>query len=413
MGYVRGLQCKECGAEYPPDRLTVCDACFGPLEVRYEMEAVRAAFTRDALAGRGKDLWRYRELLPIFDDAVRVDLQPGYTPLRRADNLAAAFHLRDVWVKDDTVNPTYSFKDRPVAVAIAKAREWKLPAVGCASTGNLAAATAAAAAKAHLPCYVFASAHLEPTKLLLPRLYGATVVPVDGTYDDANRVALMTADQRGWGFVNINLRPYYAEGSKTLLFEVWEQLRFALPDVIIVPMGSGLLLTSIAKAIRELQDLGQVEDGFTRIVGSQPEGCAPIVRGYELPDGRPRPVKKPATIAESLAIGDPASGYEAIQIMRRTRGFADAPKDEEILEGQKILARTEGVFAEPAGGTTVATLRRAAEDGRIDRGERVVLLVTGNGLKTPGIWNGALPPLTPIPPDSAAVDRFLGGGHAG
>ncbi len=413
MGYVRGLQCKECGAEYPPDRLTVCDACFGPLEVRYETEAVRAAFTRDALAGRGKDLWRYRELLPVFDDAARVDLQPGYTPLRRADNLAAGLHLRDVWVKDDTVNPTYSFKDRPVAVAIAKAREWKLPAVGCASTGNLAAATAAAAAKAHLPCYVFVSAHLEPTKLLLPRLYGATVVPVDGTYDDANRVALMTADQRGWGFVNINLRPYYAEGSKTLLFEIWEQLGFALPDVIIVPMGSGLLLTSIAKAIRELQDVGQVEDGFTRIVGSQPDGCAPIVRGYEIPDGRPRPVKKPATIAESLAIGDPASGYEAIQIIRRTRGFADAPKDEEILEGQKVLARTEGVFAEPAGGTTVATLRRAAEDGRIDRGERVVLLVTGNGLKAPAVWNGALPPLTPIPPDPAAVDRFLGGGRAG
>ncbi len=413
MGYVRGLQCKECGAEYPPDRLTVCDACFGPLEVRYETEAVRAAFTRDALAGRGKDLWRYRELLPVFDDAARVDLQPGYTPLRRADNLAAGLHLRDVWVKDDTVNPTYSFKDRPVAVAIAKAREWKLPAVGCASTGNLAAATAAAAAKAHLPCYVFVSAHLEPTKLLLPRLYGATVVPVDGTYDDANRVALMTADQRGWGFVNINLRPYYAEGSKTLLFEIWEQLGFALPDVIIVPMGSGLLLTSIAKAIRELQDVGQVEDGFTRIVGSQPDGCAPIVRGYEIPDGRPRPVKKPATIAESLAIGDPASGYEAIQIIRRTRGFADAPKDEEILEGQKVLARTEGVFAEPAGGTTVATLRRAAEDGRIDRGERVVLLVTGNGLKAPAVWNGALPPLTPIPPDPVAVDRFLGGGRAG
>ncbi len=413
MGYVRGLQCKECGAEYPPDRHTVCDACFGPLEVRYETEAVKASFTRGALARRGKDLWRYHELLPVLDDAARVDLQPGYTPLRRSDNLAAELRLRDVWVKDDTVNPTYSFKDRPVAVAIAKAREWGLPAVGCASTGNLAAATAAAAAKAHLPCYVFASAHLEPTKLLLPRLYGATVVPVDGTYDDANRVALLTADRRGWGFVNINLRPYYAEGSKTLLFEVWEQLGYDLPDVVIVPMGSGLLLTSIAKAIRELQELGQVEDGFTRIVGSQPDGCAPIVRGYEIPDGRPRPVKKPATIAESLAIGDPASGYEAIQIIRRTRGFADAPRDEEILAGQKALARTEGVFAEPAGGTTVATLKRAVEDGRIDRGERVVLLVTGNGLKTPAVWNGALPALTPIPPDPAAVDRFLGGGHAG
>lgn len=413
MGYVRGLRCKECGAEYPAGRLTVCDACFGPLEVRYEVDAVREAFTREALAHRGKDLWRYHELLPVFDDAARVDLQPGFTPLRRADNLAQSVGVRDVWVKDDTVNPTYSFKDRPVAVAIAKAREWGLTAVGCASTGNLAAATAAAAAKARLPCYVFASAHLEPTKLLLPRLYGATLVPVDGTYDDANRVAMLTADRRGWGFVNINLRPYYAEGSKTLLFETWEQLGFGFPDVIVVPMGSGLLLTSIDKAIRELGELGLIDDGHTRIVGSQPEGCAPIVRGCEIPDGRPRPVKKPATVAESLAIGDPASGYEAIQIIRRTHGFADAPRDEEILEGQRLLARTEGVFAEPAGGIPVATLKRAVEDGRIDRGERVVLLVTGNGLKTPAVWDGALPPLEAVPPDPAAVDRFLGGGPTG
>ena len=413
MGYVRGLVCKECGAEYPPARLTVCDACFGPLEVRYDLDAVRGVFTRESLSHRGKDLWRYRELLPVFDDAARVDMQPGYTPLRRAQNLGEAVGLDEVWVKDDTVNPTYSFKDRPVAVAIAKAREWGLPAVGCASTGNLAAATAAAAAKARLPCYVFASAHLEPAKLLLPRLYGATVVPVDGTYDDANRVALIAADRRGWGFVNINLRPYYAEGSKTLLFETWEQLGFDLPDVIVVPMGSGLLLTSIDKAIRELRDLGLVEDGHTRIVGTQPEGCAPIVNGFASADGRPRPVKRPTPIAESLAIGDPASGYEAIQIVRRTRGFADAPRDAEILDGQKLLARTEGVFAEPAGGTAVATLRRAAEDGRIDRGERVVLLVTGNGLKTPAVWDGVLPPLVPVAPDPAAVDRFLGGGPAG
>ena len=413
MGYVRGLRCRECGAEYPADRLVVCDACFGPLEVVYDLDAVRDSFTREALARRTHDLWRYRELLPVLDERARVDLQPGYTPLRRADNLASAVGVRQVWVKDDTVNPTYSFKDRPVAVALAKAREWGLPAVGCASTGNLAAATAAAAAKAHLPCYVFASAHLEPTKLLLPRVFGATVVPVDGTYDEANRVAVLTADRRGWGFVNINLRPYYAEGSKTLLFELWEQLGFQLPDVILVPMGSGLLLTSIDKAVHELRELGQLEDGHPRIVGSQPDGCAPIVRGWESPDGRPRPVKQPTTIAESLAIGDPASGHEAIAIIRRTRGFADAPRDEEILEGQRLLARSEGVFAEPAGGTVVATLRRAADDGRIDRDERVVVLVTGNGLKTPAVWNGAFPPLAPVPPDPAAVDRFLGGGPRG
>ena len=412
MGYVRGLRCRECGAEYPPAQLTVCDACFGPLEVAYEFDAVREAFRREALAARSRDLWRYRELLPVFDETAKVDLQVGFTPLRRAENLGKALDLRDVWVKDDTVNPTYSFKDRPVAVAVAKAREWNLPAVGCASTGNLAAATAAAAAKARLPCYVFAPASLEPGKLLVTRIYGATVVAVDGTYDEANRVALLAADRRGWGFVNINLRPYYAEGSKTLLLETWEQLGFDLPGVIIVPLGSGLLLTSVDKGIRELRELDEVSGDATRLVGTQASGCAPIVRGFEAPDGRPRPVKRPETIAESLAIGDPASGYEAIQAMRTTRGFADAPNDAEILGGQGLLARTEGVFTEPAGGTTVATLKRAREDGRIDRDERVVLLVTGNGLKAPGVWRETFPPLTPVPPTPAAVDAFLGGiGH--
>ncbi len=409
MGYVRSLRCRECGKEYPPAQLTVCDACFGPLEVTYELDAVRAAFSREALRSRSHDLWRYRELLPVFDDAARVDLQPGFTPLRRADNLAEALGLDEVWVKDDTVNPTYSFKDRPVAVAVAKAREWGLEAVGCASTGNLAAATAAAAAKARLPCYVFVSAHLEPTKLLLPRLYGATLVPIDGTYDDANRVALMTADKRGWGFVNINLRPYYAEGSKTLLFETWEQLGFALPDVLVTPLGSGLLMTAIDKGIHELIGLGELGGNATRHVGTQAAGCAPIVRGFESPDGRPKPVRRPETVAESLAIGDPASGYEAIQIMRRTGGFADAPTDEEIIEAQKLLAKTEGVLAEPAGGTTVATLKRAREAGRIDRDERVVLFVTGNGLKALHVFSRDFPPIVPVAPNPAAVDAYLGG----
>jgi threonine synthase len=411
MGYVRGLRCRECGAEYPAAQRTICDSCFGPLEVVYDLDAVRDAFRRDVIGDRPRDLWRYRELLPVFDQSAEVDLRPGYTPLRRGANLARALDLDEVWVKDDTVNPTYSFKDRPVAVAVAKAREWNLHAIGCASTGNLAAATAAAAAKAHVPCYVFVPASLEPSKLLLPRLYGATVVPIDGTYDDANRVALLTADRRGWGFVNINLRPYYAEGSKTLLFETWEQLGFELPDVIVVPLGSGLLLTSLEKGFRELRELGEVSERPPRLVGTQAEGCAPIVRGYESEDGRPRPVKKPETVAESLAIGDPASGFEAVQIIRATGGFADAPADEQILNGVQLLARTEGVFSEPAGGTTVATLRRAREDGRIDRDERVVLLVTGNGLKTPAAWRERLPPLEPVAPNPAAVEAYLGGHH--
>ena len=377
--------------------------------MRYEIEAVRGAFHRDTLRGRPPTLWRYRELLPVFDDQAIVDLAAGCTPLRRATNLEDVIGSRELWIKDDTVNPTYSFKDRPVAVAIAKAREWSLPAVGCASTGNLAAAVSAAAAKARIPCYVFVPASLEPAKLLLPRLYGSILVPIDGTYDDANRVAFQVADQRGWGFVNLNLRPYYAEGSKTLLFETWEQLGFELPDVIVSPLGSGLLLTSLEKGHRELSELGEAPERPPRLVGSQPAGCAPIVRGFESADGRPKPVRKPDTIAESLAIGDPGSGFEAIQSIRETHGFADAPTDPEILEGVRLLAREEGVFSEPAGGTTVATLKRAREDGRIDRDERVVLLVTGNGLKTPAVWGNAFPPLVPIPPTFAAVDAYLGG----
>jgi threonine synthase len=409
MGYLRGLQCQECKAEYPPVRLAVCEACFGPLEVRYEIDAVRGAFHRDSFRDRPLTLWRYRELLPVSDDRAIVDLAAGYTPLRRARNLEDAIGARELWIKDDTVNPTYSFKDRPVAVAIAKAREWFFPAVGCASTGNLAAATAAAAAKARLPCYVFAPASLEPAKLLLPQLYGATVVPIDGTYDDANRVAFQVADKRGWGFVNINLRPYYAEGSKTLLFETWEQLGFDLPDVIVAPLGSGLLLTSLEKGHHELRELGEARERSPRLVGTQPAGCAPIVRGFESADGRPKPVRKPDTIVESLAIGDPGSGFEAIRSMRATQGFADAPTDAEILEGVKLLARTEGVFSEPAGGTVVAAVKRAREDGRIDRDERVVLLVTGNGLKTPAVWRESMGPLAPVAPNLPAVDAYLEG----
>src|SRR3989475_6724197 len=412
MGYVRGLQCRECKAEYPPVRLAVCESCFGSLEVRYEIDAVRGAFRRDVFGDRPATLWRYRELLPVFDDDAIVDLAAGHTPLRRARNLEDAIGSRELWIKDDTVNPTYSFKDRPVAVAIAKAREWSLPAVGCASTGNLAAAVSAAAAKARIPCYVFVPASLEPAKLLLPRLYGGIVVPIDGTYDDANRVAFQVADQRGWGFVNLNLRPYYAEGSKTLLFETWEQLGFELPDVIVVPLGSGLLLTSLEKGVRELRELGEVADP-PRLVGTQAAGCAPIVQGFESPDGRPKPVRQPKTVAESLAIGDPGSGFEAIQAMRATRGFADAPTDSEILDGVRLLARAEGVFTEPAGGTTVTTLKRAREDGRIDRDERVVLLITGNGLRTPAVGRDAFPPLAPVPPNSAAVHAYLGCLHHG
>ncbi len=407
MGYDEGLRCKECGATYPPSRRVVCEACFGPLEVTYDFDTLATKVTRASIEARPPDLWRYRELLPIRDDASIVDLQPGFTPLRRAENLAKELGLRKVYLKDDTVNPTYSFKDRPVAVAVSKAKEWGLGGVGCASTGNLAAATAAAAAKASLPCYVFVPGRLDPAKLLMPRVYGARVVPIDGTYDDANRVALLTADLLDWGFVNINVRPYYAEGSKTLAYEALEQLGWEAPDVELVPLGSGLLLTSLYKGLLEFYRLGLAKEHDVRICGAQPIGCAPIATAYIEGREEIRPVEKPSSIVESLAIGDPASGPEALKIIRSTGGFADAPTDAEVVKAQVLLARTEGVYAEPAGGTVVATLKRAAEDGRIGRDERVVVNITGNGLKTPHVLQSSFPPLDPIPAKLDAVRKYL------
>lgn len=408
MGYALGLRCRACGEAYPPSRRVACDACFGPLEVFYDLDALAPKLKRATIEARDNTLWRYAELLPILDPGAIVDLRAGFTPLRKAENLGETLGLRHLYLKDDTVNPTYSFKDRPVAVAVSKCREWGLGGVGCASTGNLAAATAAAAARARLPCYVFVPAGLDPVKLLTPVVYGAKVVAVKGTYDDANRVALLAADLLDWGFVNINVRPYYAEGSKTLAFEACEQLGWRAPDVEVVPLGSGLLLTSIAKGLQEFFHLGLVKEQQVRICGSQPEGCAPIARAFL--EGREDiiPVERPATVAESLAIGDPASGRDALEIIRGSGGFADAPSDPEVIDGQLLLARTEGVFAEPAGGTVVATLRRAVADGKVDPSEVVVLNITGNGLKAPHAVAGSLPPLEPIPATLEAVRAFLG-----
>jgi threonine synthase len=408
VGYVESLLCKVCGAVYPAERRVVCEACFGPVEVTYDFEALATRATRGSIEARAPSLWRYMDLLPINDPGSVVDLQPGFTPLRRADNLARKLGLRHVYLKDDTVNPTYSFKDRPVAVAVSKSREWGLAGVGCASTGNLGAATAAAAAKAGLPCYVFIPSNLDPAKVVVPRVYGARVVPVKGTYDDANRVALLTADLLDWGFVNINIRPYYAEGSKTLAYEACEQLGWKAPDVELVPLGSGLLLTAIHKGLQEFFRLGLVKEHDVRICGSQPEGCAPIARAFR--EGRDDilPVEKPSSIAESLAIGDPASGPEALTIIRKSGGFADAPTDEEVRRAQILLARTEGLYAEPAGGTVVASLERAAAEGKVDPSEVIVLNITGNGLKTPHVLQSAFPALEPVPPDLQAVRAYLG-----
>ncbi len=360
--------------------------CFGPIDVQYDYAAIKRDLTKEKIAMRKPNLWRYLELLPISDKKNIVDLQPGFTPLKKAGNLARELGLRAIYLKDDTVNPSYSFKDRPAAVAVSKACEFGLSAVGCASTGNLAGATAAHAAKAALPCYIFIPKGLEESKVLSSEVYGAQLVEVDGTYDDANRVANLMANKYKWGLVNINLRPYYTEGSKTLAYEIAEQLGWSLPDRIIIPMGSGALLCSIHKGLGELNLLGWAK-GKVKLCGSQPIGCAPISNAYAT-GGDIIPVETPASLVRSLAIGDPASGAEALKYIRETGGFADAPDDKEVIEGQKLLARTEGIFAEPAGGVAIATLKRRAASGEIGRDETVVVLITGNGLKTPEVLYG-------------------------
>jgi len=377
------------------------------LKIAYDYERVKEQLTPAALATRPKTLWRYAELLPLDSPERAVDLAPGFTPMKRAENLGRLLGIRELYLKDDTMNPTYSFKDRPTAVAVSKAVEWALPAVGCASTGNLAGATAAAAAKARLPCYIFIPAGLDETKIFSALAYGAKVIGVQGTYDDANRIANLVADRYNWGLVNINIRPFYLEGSKTLGFETCEQLGWETPDRVLIPMGSGALLTAIQKSLEELVTLGLIRTHSVRICGSQPRGCAPIVSAFERGETRIEPVEAPETIAESLAIGDPASGPEAVEIIRRTGGFADAPLDGEIIEAQRLLARTEGILAEPAGGTVIATLKRRLDDGTIGPDERVVCYVTGNGLKAPHTFSGMLTELITVEANFEEALRVL------
>lgn len=381
--FVTGLACRECGALYPVEIRSACSECFGPVEVAYDYPAIAREVSRDEIASRPRTLWRYREFLPAEPDG--RDLSAGFTPLRRAGNLGARLGLKNLYIKDDTVNPTNSFKDRPVAVAVAKAREWGLAAVGCASTGNLAGATAAAAARAGLPCYVFVPAHLERPKLLAPLLYGATVIGIEGTYDDANRIANLVAEKHRWGLVNINIRPYYTEGSKTLALEVAEQLGWRLPDRIVVPLGSGALLCAVHRAFRELVETRLVAAGGPMVCGSQPEGCSPIADAFAAGSEEIVPVREPKSVAESLAIGDPASGHRALRALRSTGGFADAPSTEDVLGAQRLLAATEGLLAEPAGATVVASIKRKVEQGTIGRDEVVVACITGSGLKTPDV----------------------------
>ncbi|HXF36725.1 MAG TPA: threonine synthase [Actinomycetota bacterium] len=399
----RALACRECGARYEVEPRSICDACFGPVEPWYDLGAVDGPLFRKHAESGPPTLWRYELLLPGGPDVPRVDLGAGFTPLRRADRLGRRLGIRDLWVKDDSVNPSNSFKDRVVSVASTMARAFGFEALSCASTGNLANAVGAHAARAGIPAYVFVPRDLEQAKILATEAYGAKVVAVEGNYDDVNRLCSEVAETLPWAFVNVNMRPYYAEGSKSLGFEVAEQLGWRLPDHVVVPIASGALMTKVHRAFRELVAIGAVEDRPSRISGAQAEGCAPVARAWAQGTEDVRPVK-PETIARSLAIGNPADGYHAIRTAKATGGVIEACTEEEVVEGIRLLAETEGVFTETAGGVTIAVLRRLREAGVIEADEETVALVTGNGYKTVEALEGAVEPTYRVPPD---LDAFL------
>jgi len=375
-----GLKCKECGSDYPLEALFVCDQCFGPLEVAYDLGGLDAAEVKRKIQAGPDSIWRYSDFLP-FSDRPADALQPGLTPLLRADRLAERLGIGEVWVKNDAANPTHSFKDRVVAVALAKAIELGFDTVACASTGNLANAVAAHAAAAGLDSYVFVPADLEEQKLLATGVYGTELVGVDGNYDDVNRLCTELAQERGWAFVNVNIRPYYAEGSKTLAYETAEQLGWELPDAVVSPIASGSLFTKIGRGFTEWLDLGLIEGELPTFHGAQATGCGPVANAFEAGDEVCRPVK-PDTIAKSLAIGTPADGPYALDLARRTDGTISAVTDDEIRAGIRLLAETTGVFTETAGGVTAATLAKLAEAGELGSSDRVVVYITGEGLKT-------------------------------
>jgi len=386
------LECKECRAEYPLRALYVCERCFGPLEVAYEHDRTAGGDVgelRRRIQGGPQNIWRYADFLPLAGGppgpsgrlTSRVGLPAGCTPLVRADRLAERLGLREVWVKNDAANPTHSFKDRVVSVAVARARELGYEVIACASTGNLANSVAAHGAALGIKSYVFIPADLEEQKVLATGVYGTRLVAVNGSYDDVNRLCTELCAERDWAFVNVNLRPYYAEGSKTLAFELAEQLGWRLPDRCVVPVASGSLFTKIARGFDEWRQLGLLEGELPRMNGAQPDGCAPVASAFAAGHEVCRPVK-PNTIAKSLAIGNPADGPYALDLARRSGGSVDAVSDEEILAGIALLAQTTGIFTETAGGVTTAVLSKLAARGDIDPDERVVLVITGDGLKT-------------------------------
>ncbi|HEU5033959.1 MAG TPA: threonine synthase [Mycobacteriales bacterium] len=384
FGAATHLVCRECGATYDLGPGNACEQCFGPLEIGYD-ESLLALVTRESIEAGPRTMWRYGGLLPATP---LVDLQVGCTRLHRADNLARELGMKSLWVKDDSGNPTHSFKDRVVAVAASAAKALGFSVISCASTGNLANAVAAAAARAGLRSVVFIPHDLEPGKVVTTAVYGGTLVAVDGNYDDVNRLCAEVAGEQPWAFVNVNVRPFYAEGSKTVGFEIAEQLGWRLPEQVVVPIASGALLTKVDKGWQEFSRLGLVEPTSYKVFGAQATGCSPVSAAFAAGHDVVQPVR-PSTIAKSLAIGNPADGPYALDVVRRTGGAIADVSDDEVVEGIRLLARTEGVFGETAGGVTVATLRKLLREGSLDPDAETVILNTGDGLKT-------LDPVAPV-----------------
>ena len=406
MKHVAGLTCHLCGAAYPPEALWVCSSCLGPLEVSYDYASVKAVISREVIESRPRNLWRYRELLPVEEP--KTGFNSGYTTLVRATPLAKELGVAELYIKDDSVNhPTFSYKDRVVSVAATRAVELGFQVFGCASTGNLAGSVSAHAARLGLPCYVFIPNDLEPNKVLGASIYDPHVVAVEGNYDDVNRLCTQIADRYGWGFANINLRSYYAEGAKTMGFEIAEQLGWRFPDHIVSPVAGGTLMPRIYKGLREFKEVGLVDGQLPKIHAAQPEGSAPVIRALDAGLDFPDPVK-PNTIAKSLAIGNPADGFQVVKVVKETGGSGAMVNDDAILDAVQLLARTEGIFTEPAGGTTLAATRALIKRGAIKPNESVVVCITGNGYKTAEVMLNRVAKPTQIGRSFADFEKAIG-----
>ena len=403
---LKNLTCRECGAQYPIEPKHVCELCFGPLEVQYDYDVIASQISREKIERGPRSIWRYQDLLPV-EGTPAVDIGAGYTPLVRAHNLAKKLGLSELYIKNDTANPTWSFKDRVVSTALSRAVEFGFDTAACASTGNLANSVAAHAARAGLKAYVFIPSDLESGKVMGSLIYNPNLVSVKGNYDEVNRLCAEIADRTDWAFVNVNVRPFYSEGSKTLAYEVAEQLNWTAPDHVVIPIASGSMLTKIHKGFNEFMKLGLIPQKDFRVSGAQAQGCSPVARAFAEGHDFVAPVK-PKTIAKSLAIGNPADGIYALEVMRSTGGSAAAVTDEEIIEGIKLLAETEGIWAETAGGVTIAVLKKLVEAGKIRPDEKTVVYITGGGLKTQEAVAGHIGEPLQIDPNLASFEKALG-----